>query len=108
MTTKSNLGDLSIEDLNKLVNDAEKEIERKKKSQVREIRQQIEKLASGVGMTPEQILGFEKRKSLKTIGEPKYRNPDDPQQTWTGRGKRPAWFVKAIDKGVKPEKMLIQ
>jgi DNA-binding protein H-NS len=26
---------------------------------------------------------------------PKYRNPADPQQTWTGRGKMPLW-VKAL------------
>ncbi|MCB1804912.1 MAG: H-NS histone family protein [Candidatus Competibacteraceae bacterium] len=108
MSTKINLSDLSVEDLEKLVNDVEKEVERKKKTQVRDIRQQMEKLASSVGMTPEQVLNFEKRKSAKTVGEPKYRNPNDPQQTWTGRGKRPGWFVDALEKGIKPEKMLIK
>ena len=26
---------------------------------------------------------------------PKYRNPKDPSQTWTGRGRRPTWIVEA-------------
>jgi DNA-binding protein H-NS len=26
---------------------------------------------------------------------PRYRNPDDPSQTWSGRGRRPRWFNEA-------------
>lgn len=30
----------------------------------------------------------------------KYRNPEDPSETWTGkRGRRPAWLVKALAGG---------
>ena len=28
-------------------------------------------------------------------GAPKYRNPKDPSQTWTGHGRRPLWRAKA-------------
>lgn len=34
----------------------------------------------------------EKKKRGKSTLPPKYRNPDDPTQTWTGRGKPPAWI----------------
>lgn len=27
---------------------------------------------------------------------PKYRNPANPEQTWSGRGKQPAWVVEAL------------
>lgn len=30
-------------------------------------------------------------------GVAKYRNPADPTQTWTGRGKKPAWMAEAED-----------
>ena len=30
-------------------------------------------------------------KKPRINGVPKYRNPKDPAQTWTGRGKAPAW-----------------
>lgn len=29
---------------------------------------------------------------------PKYRNPNDPSQTWTGRGKPPLWIKDAEDR----------
>ncbi|MGY3438727.1 MULTISPECIES: H-NS histone family protein [unclassified Marinovum] len=41
------------------------------------------------------------------ISAPKYRNPDDGTQTWTGRGRKPGWFVEALDRGVSPEDMHI-
>jgi DNA-binding protein H-NS len=30
---------------------------------------------------------------------PKYRNPDNPAETWSGKGKRPAWLEAALAKG---------
>jgi DNA-binding protein H-NS len=49
-------------------------------------------------------------KQGKKIGvvAPKYRNPADPGQTWSGRGKKPGWFVAATSKrGVTAESLLI-
>ena len=37
----------------------------------------------------------------------KYRNPDDPNQTWVGRGKAPNWFLAQQEKGISKEAMLI-
>ena len=30
---------------------------------------------------------------------PKYRNPDNPSETWAGRGKRPRWLVARLKAG---------
>ena len=32
-----------------------------------------------------------KKKRGQSTLPPKYRNPSNPEQTWTGRGKAPAW-----------------
>jgi DNA-binding protein H-NS len=32
---------------------------------------------------------------------PKYRNPDYPAETWTGRGKRPRWLRARLDSGAR-------
>jgi DNA-binding protein H-NS len=32
-----------------------------------------------------------KKKYVKSSRPPKYRNPSNPEQTWTGLGKAPAW-----------------
>jgi DNA-binding protein H-NS len=30
---------------------------------------------------------------------PKFRNPAEPHQTWSGRGKRPHWVTELLDAG---------
>ncbi len=34
---------------------------------------------------------------------PKYRNPEDPSETWAGRGLKPRWLAAAIKSGKKLE-----
>jgi DNA-binding protein H-NS len=39
---------------------------------------------------------------------PKYRNPKDPGETWSGRGKRPLWLAKRLGAGSKLDDFLIR
>lgn len=43
--------------------------------------------------------------STKEAGVPKYQSEDG--RTWTGRGKRPAWFVEALAAGKSADDMLV-
>jgi DNA-binding protein H-NS len=38
---------------------------------------------------------------------PKYRNPDQPSQTWAGRGKQPRWLTAQLRSGKRVEDFLI-
>ncbi|MDN5787919.1 H-NS histone family protein [Pseudorhodobacter sp.] len=38
---------------------------------------------------------------------PKYANPADTSETWSGRGRKPRWFVAALKKGRTPEDLAI-
>jgi DNA-binding protein H-NS len=38
---------------------------------------------------------------------PKYRNPENPAETWAGRGLKPRWLTAAIKGGKKLEDFLI-
>jgi DNA-binding protein H-NS len=38
---------------------------------------------------------------------PKYRNPDSPYETWSGRGKQPRWIVTALEAGRSVEEFTI-
>lgn len=38
---------------------------------------------------------------------PKYRNPNNPSETWTGHGRQPKFYKDAIAAGVSPDAMLI-
>ncbi len=37
-------------------------------------------------------LTIAKKKRANSLRPPKYRNPSNPEQTWTGRGKAPKWL----------------
>jgi len=39
---------------------------------------------------------------------PKYRNPDQPSETWAGRGKRPRWLVAQLRSGRRIEDFSIR
>lgn len=39
---------------------------------------------------------------------PKYQNPDNSSDTWTGKGRQPKWFKDKIAAGVNPDDMLIK
>jgi len=38
---------------------------------------------------------------------PKFANPDDPSQVWSGRGKRPQWVTEKLASGLTLEDMSI-
>lgn len=48
-----------------------------------------------------------KMKLGKAKNPPKYCNPANPEQTWSGRGRRPAWVGEALDAGKSLEDMAI-
>ena len=47
------------------------------------------------------------KKERKTSGSPMYRNPNDPEKTWTGCGKAPMWFKVCVANGTPAEDMKI-
>ncbi|MCA9232806.1 MAG: H-NS histone family protein [Planctomycetales bacterium] len=46
------------------------------------------------------------KRPVKTRTAPKYKDPAS-ERTWTGHGKRPGWFVRAVEEGKKAEEMAI-
>jgi DNA-binding protein H-NS len=38
---------------------------------------------------------------------PKYRNPQKPHETWSGRGKQPRWLTAALETGHTIQEFLI-
>jgi DNA-binding protein H-NS len=53
------------------------------------------------------VAGRKMRGAPKGSAAPKYQNPADANQTWTGRGRQPAWFKQSLANGVAPEDMEI-
>ena len=47
------------------------------------------------------------RKPGKKVA-PKYRNPANTKELWSGRGKQPRWLAEQVKKGKKVEEFLIR
>ncbi len=73
------------------------------------LREELEALANRRGLSLEEVLGTVRPAAKGKGGKVpvKYRNPKDPSQTWTGRGRQPTWLVEAQKKGQKIESFLI-
>lgn len=69
----------------------EAQIEAARKAEVDSAVQQIRALIATYGLTQDDIFPQAKVKSTRSTVEPKYRDPVTGQ-TWTGRGKPPAWI----------------
>ena len=65
------------------------------------------KTAASADAAPKPARKSTKGRKLGKVA-PKYRNPDNPKDTWTGRGKQPRWLAALTAKGRKLEDFLIK
>lgn len=70
-----------------------------------QLKQQIEAMAQDSGFSVGELFSGRSTKG-KTVA-PKYMNPDNKAETWTGRGRKPRWLVAKIDAGAKLEDFAI-
>jgi DNA-binding protein H-NS len=104
------ISNLSVEELKRLQAEAELLIASKKDQAIQDAYTQIMTIADNVGLSIEQILEFghqTRKKSTRKAVEPRYRNRNNPSETWTGRGKQPRWLVAELEKGAQLADFLI-
>jgi DNA-binding protein H-NS len=118
---------LSPKQLQQLIADARRERERQqKRAPIAKVRTKLTRMAAAEGYTLLELFGIKAgarpdaakpaaparrgtaRKSTKgSKVAPKYRNPANPSETWSGRGKHPRWMASEIARGRKAEDFLI-
>jgi DNA-binding protein H-NS len=100
MTNRQELEGLSENELQDIIENAEKALKAKQESKRKEVLAQIKELATSIGVIIE-IHESDKRSVRKGIKvAPKYQNPHNPAQKWTGRGVAPKWFQALLDSGM--------
>lgn len=96
-----NLANYSISQLESLIADAQQQLEKKRSEARSAVVKEIRRMAATVGL--EVDLKGQGASSTRRPGRaklpPKYRNPANSSETWTGRGPRPQWFKDALAKG---------
>jgi len=93
-----------LEDLQVKVEEAISETRVREKA---ELRQKFAELAAKSGLTLNDVLDTGSGRRGKKVAV-KYQNPDNPAETWTGRGRKPNWMVSKLGKTGKPEQFLIK
>lgn len=94
--TEVNLSELSVSELEELRAGIDGTIEQKRTDELLALREKLDELIDGSPFTLEEVL--EAKKMRKPVA-PKYRNPNDESQTWTGRGRKPRWVEEFLSAG---------
>lgn len=101
---------LSYNQLIELKDTIEATIAQRRADEQAALKEKMAEMAAEAGFDLEDVLPAKRGGKGKKGGTvaPKYRNPKDTSQTWTGRGRQPKWLVAELEKGRKLESFLIQ
>lgn len=118
------LASMTPQALQKLITEATREHKRKKKrAPLTRVRAKVARLLKSEGYTLQELYGDaiaataspkQARRKTTRLGTtkrkiaPKYRNPNNAEETWTGRGRQPLWFVALIESGKTREDLEIR
>lgn len=101
-----NLDRMSLKELRDLQTKLEKSVLSARERERSEVKQKIEAIAQDAGFSMND-LGFGTRGKTRGAA-PKFVNPEDRSQTWTGRGRKPNWLISRLSKGAKMEDFSIR
>jgi DNA-binding protein H-NS len=96
---------MSLDELKCLKKDLDKAIANYDDRRKAEARRDLEEKAREYGFSLSELVDVKTTKRAALA--PKYRNPGNPEQTWSGRGRQPVWFRNAIEAGTEPEDLKI-
>ena len=97
---------LSLKELKDLQSQVAKAIAGYEDRKKREAIAELEEKAKAMGYSWAELTGATKTRK-RSPSFPKYANPADKSDTWSGRGRKPRWFTAALAKGKKPEDLTI-
>ena len=100
------LSNLSIAELTSVISSAESLIAEKQVAKRSELLDQFKAMAATEGLDFEDLVGKGAGR-VRQKAKPKYKNPEDGAETWSGRGKKPRWVIKNLDAGRTLESMAI-
>jgi DNA-binding protein H-NS len=108
-STNIDLSRLTIPELQALAQEIETEIVTRRESERQRVLDQMRELAGSIGLSLEEMLGSPERgdRVAKAKVAAKYRHPDDPSLTWSGRGKRPNWVKEWTTSGKAIEDLAV-
>jgi DNA-binding protein H-NS len=102
MARPANLNKLSVDQLSTLRNQVDALLTTKVTQERRNLESQLAALSRMNGAGAKRG-GVSLRGGTRGKVAPKYRNPENPAETWAGRGLKPRWLTAALKSGKKLE-----
>jgi DNA-binding protein H-NS len=93
MARNGDFENMSYAELTKLQADIERMKIAKQSSERAAVKQKLSAIAADAGFDVQDLFG-KGRKGKGTVAA-KYRDPKNPMNTWTGRGRMPRWMTAA-------------
>src|SRR5664280_1867093 len=111
MMKKLNLAAMSIDEMWELHEEISRVLSVRLTSEKRELEKRLtqlrrEKETQQLEPVDTQSGGHRERRKYPRV-YPKYRNPNEPSETWSGRGKQPRWLAAALKTGRTIEEFVI-
>lgn len=97
---------MDLSELKQLQRQVEKAITSFEDRKRKEAMEAVETAAREHGFTVAELTGL-KTKKARSQAVAKYKHPENPSLTWTGKGRRPSWFIDALENGKTPEDLEI-
>ena len=101
------LDQMELDELKRIRKDVDRAIESYEKRKKQDALAAAEAAAKESGYTLSELLGSAAKSKGKRVNPPKYRHPENPDLTWTGRGRRPDWIQEGLQAGKSLEDFLI-
>lgn len=92
------LNSLSLEELKTLQKNVASAIADFEDRKREDARRALEELARQKGFSFEELAAISTKKKRKAVA-PKYAHPENPDITWSGRGRKPRWVTEALGAG---------
>ncbi|MYM83176.1 H-NS histone family protein [Duganella sp. FT50W] len=91
---------MSSAELRQLQVRVQQELKKRESQDLAKAREEIQAIARSVGLSVQELLGSGVSVRAKSGPvAPRYRNPADASQQWTGRGRQPQWVKEWVDAG---------
>ena len=104
----TDLDKMSKDELMKLRKDVDRALDGVSDRERKAALDAAEKAARDHGFSLSELSGpATKKGKTKSKSPAKFRNPENPDQTWSGRGRKPDWFKSAENAGKDVSKFAI-
>lgn len=97
---------LSMKELKEIQSQVAKAISGYEDRRKKEALAELEDRARSLGFSLAELTGVAPVRK-RSVASPKFANPANSAETWSGRGRKPRWFELALKNGKRPEDMAI-